>query len=106
VDVEAIPVGDAGQLGAGQEQGLSVTGEGFPERACNPDGSLRSRRLPGALIEDPAEAAAQALRLATQGVAITSGSQTVYAPVETLCSHGDSPHAVEIARAVQQALLA
>jgi 5-oxoprolinase (ATP-hydrolysing) subunit A len=105
---DLLLVGLAGSalLEAGLEQGLRVAGEGFPERAYNPDGSLRSRRLPGALIEDPAEAAAQALRLAARGVPITSGSQTVYAPVETLCIHGDSPHAVEIARAVRQALLA
>ena len=102
-----ILVGLAGSrlLEAGLELGLRVAGEGFPDRAYNPDGSLRSRGLPGAVLEDPAAVAQNAVRLALEGIAVTSGSQTVRLPVETLCLHGDNPGAVENARQVRAALL-
>lgn len=97
-----VVVGLAGSLLVEESllAGQPAAGEGFPERAYNPDGSLRSRRLPGALIEDPAEAAAQAVRLALEGIQF--GDQP--APVQTLCIHGDSPMAVQIAAAVREGL--
>jgi 5-oxoprolinase (ATP-hydrolysing) subunit A len=75
-----------------REMGLPVAGEGFADRRYEPDGTLRSRKLPGALITDPEEAAAQALRLATEGKA------------QTICVHGDTPGAVEILRACRAVL--
>jgi UPF0271 protein len=103
-----ILVGLAGSrlLEAGLELGLRVAGEGFPDRAYNPDGSLRSRGLPGAVLGDPAAVAQNAVRLALEGVALTGGSQTVHLPVETLCLHGDNPGAVENARQGRAALQA
>jgi 5-oxoprolinase (ATP-hydrolysing) subunit A len=75
-----------------REMGLPVAGEGFADRRYEPDGTLRSRKLPGALITDPEEAAAQALRLASEGKA------------QTICVHGDTPGAVEILRACRAVL--
>jgi UPF0271 protein len=72
--------------------GFEVLPEAFADRRYEPDGSLRSRRLPGALILDPHEAAAQALDIARRGVA------------KTICIHGDTPGAAEIACAVRAAL--
>ncbi len=72
--------------------GFAVAGEGFADRAYEPDGSLRSRRLPGALITDPAEAAAQALRLARDG------------RVDTICVHSDTPGAARILAEVRRVL--
>jgi UPF0271 protein len=72
--------------------GLAVAGEGFADRRYEPDGSLRSRKFPDALITDPEEAAAQALRLARSG------------GVETICVHGDTPGAVAILKACREAL--
>ena len=101
-----VLVGLAGSrlVDAGSEAGLSVMAEGFPERGYNPDGTLMNRKLPGALLTDPAQAAENAHRLATEGIAITSGSQTRYVQVDTLCIHGDNPHAVEVAKAIRQRL--
>jgi UPF0271 protein len=73
--------------------GFAVAREGFADRAYEPDGSLRSRRLPGALIEEPAEAATQALRLAREG------------RVDTICVHSDTPGAVSILAEVRRALM-
>jgi UPF0271 protein len=99
---ELILVGLAGSLllEAGREAGLRVAGEGFPDRAYNPDGTLMSRALPGAVLESAEAVAANAVRLATEGVLTARGR----VPVETLCIHGDGPHAVEFARAVRAAL--
>jgi UPF0271 protein len=101
-----VLVGLAGSLllEAGRDSGLRVAAEAFPERGYNPDGSLMSRKLPGAIIHDPREAAGNAVRLATQGIRIQSPEGERILPVDTLCIHGDSPHAVAVAGAVNQAL--
>jgi UPF0271 protein len=72
--------------------GLPVAAEAFADRRYEPDGSLRSRAFLDALITDPREAAAQALRFAREG------------NVQTICVHGDTPGAVEILRACREAL--
>jgi 5-oxoprolinase (ATP-hydrolysing) subunit A len=101
-----VLVGLAGSqlLAAGQEAGLRVAGEGFADRAYNPDGSLRSRRLPGALLETPEQALAQAIRLARDGVVVSSGSQTERWPVETICIHGDTPGAPVFVQSLRSSL--
>lgn len=73
-------------------RGLEYAREGFADRGYDAEGRLVPRGAAGALITDPEAAAAQALRLAATG------------GVETLCVHGDTPGAVEIARAVRGAL--
>ncbi|MFN0101018.1 MAG: LamB/YcsF family protein [Bryobacteraceae bacterium] len=92
---QIILVGLAGSqmLQAFAEEGFETAAEAFADRRYNPDGSLVSRSKANALIEDPAEAAAQALRLARSGT------------VQTICIHGDTPGAAAIARAVAQALI-
>lgn len=72
--------------------GLTAMGEGFADRRYEPDGTLRARKFADALITDPQEAAAQAVRLAGNGV------------VQTICVHGDTPGAVAILKAVSRAL--
>jgi 5-oxoprolinase (ATP-hydrolysing) subunit A len=73
--------------------GLTAAGEGFADRRYEPDGSLRNRKFPDALITDPQAAAEQAVRLARSGT------------VETICVHGDTPGAVGILKACRDALL-
>ncbi len=89
---------------AGSEAGLPVAAEGFVERGYKPDGSLIPRGQPGALIEQPAQAAVQAIQLATQGIRTEVNGEARYWNVDTLCIHGDSPHALQIAQAVRTAL--
>ncbi len=93
-DVPLTLVGLPGSalLAAGDEAGLKTAAEGFCDRAYEPDGSLRSRTLKGALISDPVRCANQALDLARSG------------RVQTLCIHGDTPGAAGIALAVTAAL--
>lgn len=95
---ELILVGLAGSalIAEAEAAGLRLASEGFPDRAYEPDGSLRPRRLPGAVLESIEEICAQAVRLATEGI----GGQAVH----TLCIHGDHPGAAEHAKAVREAL--
>jgi UPF0271 protein len=62
------------------------------------------RSVKGAVIADPAAAAAQALRFARDGEVVTASGATLKLQVETLCVHGDEPAAVSVARAVRSAL--
>lgn len=84
--------------------GLTVMGEGFADRTYRGDGSLQPRSEPGALIEDPDKAAAQALLMALgQPVGACDGSK-ITIDAGTLCVHGDSPAAVRSARAIRECL--
>jgi UPF0271 protein len=87
-----------------RERGLRVAAEGFADRAYNADGTLVSRRQPGALITDPQLAAAQAVRMATQGKVRSIDGREIDLRVHTLCCHGDTPGAVAIVRAVREGL--
>jgi 5-oxoprolinase (ATP-hydrolysing) subunit A len=85
-------------------RGLPVISEGFADRAYTPAGRLLSRREPGAVITNPAEVAARGVRLAAgQPVAAQDGTEiTVHA--DTICVHGDTPGAIELATALRHAL--
>jgi UPF0271 protein len=83
---------------------LRVASEGFADRAYNGDGTLVSRRRPGSLIDDPERAAAQAVRMATEGRVRTIEGAQIEVSVQTICCHGDTPGAVRIVRAVREAL--
>ena len=100
-----VLVGLAGSaiLDAGRDAGLAVAAEAFPDRAYEPDGSLRSRRLAGAVLTDSAEVAARAVAMARGSVVAVDGS-TIPLAADTLCLHGDTPGAVEHAIAVRAAL--
>ena len=83
--------------------GLTAREEGFCDRAYRHDGGLVDRTTAGAVLTDPAAAAAQALTLARGAVVAVDGSVlTLW--VDTLCIHGDSPGAVAIATAVRTAM--
>ncbi len=105
-DAALILVGQPGSAleRAAREYRLRFAREGFADRAYNRDGTLRSRREPGALIDDPQRAAEQALQMVRAQTVTTPEGETIAMPVDTLCVHGDSPHAVEILRAVRAAL--
>lgn len=91
-------------LEAGEAAGLRVVAEGFPDRAYEKDGSLRSRNLPDAIISDPRRVAEHGLELAGKGVQVEHGGIPVAWKVNSLCIHGDSPKAVENARLVRKML--
>jgi 5-oxoprolinase (ATP-hydrolysing) subunit A len=89
---------------AAEEAGLRLVPEAFADRRYEPDGRLRSRSRPGALIADPGEAARQALQIATEGFAVASDGSRVRIEARSICVHGDSPQAIAIAAAVRAEL--
>ena len=89
---------------AAQELGLKVALEAYPERAYNDDGTLRSRKLPGASIHDPAVAVQRAVQMVKEGTVTSYDGNIVNVKVDSLCIHGDNPMAPQIARALVEAL--
>jgi 5-oxoprolinase (ATP-hydrolysing) subunit A len=106
VDPKLVMVGQAGSvtLTYWREMGLRCVGEAFADRAYEKNGKLRSRTLPGALLELPARAAQQALDIVLHQRAITHDGGELAIDAETLCIHSDTPNAAAIAREVRSQL--
>jgi 5-oxoprolinase (ATP-hydrolysing) subunit A len=101
----AGPAGEAAAAAAARA-GLRVVREAFPDRAYLEGGRLAPRTLAGAVIHDPAVIAARALTLAVEGTLTTLEGTPLTLTAQTLCLHGDTPHAAAAARAVREALSA
>jgi UPF0271 protein len=86
--------------------GLPVVAEGFADRGYAADGTLVPRSRPGALIADPAAVAERAIRMAVDGVVVAVDGSLVAVDVASVCVHGDTPGAVELAHSVRAALTA
>jgi UPF0271 protein len=107
VSRELVLVGLAGSAAmrrSAEAEGLRFAAEAFADRAYDAEGRLVPRARPGALITDPAAAAAKAVRIVCEGRVAAIDGTTVEMAADTLCLHGDNPHALEIARAVREAL--
>lgn len=106
VDASLILFGLAGSalLAEGRRAGLRVASEAFADRGYEPDGSLTPRSRPGALIGDATAAAERAVRMVSDGAVETSTGMQIELEVDTICVHGDGPHAVAIARELRAAL--
>ena len=78
--------------------------EAFADRRYLADGSLQPRSEPGSLLTDAAAAAAQAVSIAVNGHVSAADGSPVSLRAESICCHGDTPGAVEIAAAVRRAL--
>ncbi|KAB1138113.1 LamB/YcsF family protein [Micromonospora sp. AMSO12t] len=98
-----LPGSVLAQLAAGA--GLRVVAEGFADRGYLPNGSLVPRTAPGALVTDPEEVAARAVRMATERSVVAVDGSVVPCPVESICLHGDTPGAVRCAELVRAALI-
>jgi UPF0271 protein len=103
---DVVLVGLAGSLmlDVFREAGFAVAAEAFADRRYEPDGTLRSRKFEDALIRDPAEAGRQALSIVERGTVIASDRTEVAVNAQTICIHGDTPGAPEIAATVARTL--
>lgn len=84
--------------------GIAVVLEGFADRAYLADATLMPRSRPGAVLTDPAAVAEQALSIAAAQRVRAADGTWVDLPARSLCLHGDTPGAVELARAVRARL--
>jgi len=104
----ALPVlGLAGSVmfEAATELGLRCVAEVFADRAYRSDGQLVSRREPGAVIHDPDTVAQRVATMVAHGHVTAIDGSKVPVKVESVCVHGDSPGAVQIANAVWERLI-
>jgi len=99
-----VTLPDSALAGAASSEGLSVAAEGFADRAYRKDAALVPRGHPGAVIHDPAEAAARAVQMVTEGTVKAITGETIDLRIDTLCVHGDTPNAPAIARSLRRAL--
>ncbi|GAC1427893.1 MAG: 5-oxoprolinase subunit PxpA [Terriglobales bacterium] len=105
-DRNVVLVGLAGSLmfDVFRDAGFRVAAEAFVDRRYEPDGTLRSRKVEGALIRDPAEAGEQALSIVQRGVVTLPDGTEIAINAHSLCIHGDTPGSQQIAAAVAQKL--
>jgi len=91
-------------LRVAESAGLPVVAEAFADRGYAADGRLVPRSHPGALLHDPAEVAERVLRIASEGTLLAVDGTLIAVPARSVCTHGDTPGAVELARAVRARL--
>ena len=89
-----------------EDAGLPVVREAFADRAYTPDGALVPRRLPGAVLHDPGQIAQRCVAMATGLPVADVEGRPLHLTPDSLCVHGDTPGAVDIARRVRAALTA
>jgi UPF0271 protein len=89
----------------GAKHGIRIAYEFFGDRAYNPDGSLVSRKLPGAVIHDHQQVAEKVLKMVTQGRVTCADGSEIQLAADTICVHGDNPAAVLLIRNIRETLL-
>ena len=89
---------------AARRLGLPLAREGFADRRYDDNANLASRLVPDAVLRDPERAAAQVVRMVSEGEVVSMSGKTVKVNVDTICVHGDEPTAVHVAGKVREAL--
>ena len=88
----------------GRRRGIRIAFEFFADRAYNSDGTLVSRKLPGAVIHDNDVVAAKVVKLVKEGKVKTVDGSEIELQAETICVHGDNPKAVALVRQIRETL--
>jgi UPF0271 protein len=103
-DIVLVGLAGSQMLEVFRAAGFRVAAEAFADRRYEADGTLRARRFPDALIHEPAQAAEQALSIASRGSVVSATGSRCAVEAATVCIHSDTPGAPAIARAVAAAL--
>jgi UPF0271 protein len=90
----------------GKRYGIRVAFEFFADRAYNRDGSLVSRREPGAVIHNPQQAAERVLKMVTEKRIVAKDGADIDVVADTICVHGDNPAAVRLTKQIKESLMA
>lgn len=103
IDSKLILVALAGSplIGWAQESGLNVVAEAFADRAYNSDGTLVSRKQAASVLHDPKIVAERMLQLVQEGGVVSIDGQFTPIDAGSICVHGDSPGALEMAQQVR-----
>lgn len=103
-DLGILAIDNSAQVEVADAIGFPIVREAYADRGYLPSGLLVPRSDAGAVIHDPAVIAERAVRLAQQGEIVAVDGTVIATEARSLCIHGDTPEAVEIARAVRSAL--
>ena len=104
---ELVLYGLAGSelIKAGAKFGIKTAQEAFADRSYQPDGTLTSRSLPGAVIQDVQLAVEQLVRIVKEGKVRALSGEEISLKAETICIHGDGPHAPDLAEEIYNSLM-
>lgn len=107
VDSEIILLGLANSkmISAAGKVGLKAASEVFADRAYNDDGTLVSRKLPGAVIHDKEVAIARTVQMVTKGTVESVNGKVINIKADSICVHGDNPSALEFVKNIRETLL-
>lgn len=103
-DLAIVGLAGSSFVEAAAAAGLDAVDEAFADRAYQPSGELVPRGRPGALITDPAHVAARVVQMAVEHEVVAIDGTVISVDAQSICVHGDTPGAVDIARAVRSAL--
>jgi len=103
-DLGILAIDNSAQVEVADAIGFPVVREAYADRGYLPNGLLVPRSDAGAVLHDPAAIAERAVRLAQHGEIVAVDGTVIPTEARSLCIHGDTPEAVEIARAVRAAL--
>ena len=106
VDPNLVLVALAGSslIELARNEGLTCIAEAFADRAYTPQGTLVSRREAGAVLHNAEQVAQRMLRLVESGTVEAIDGSITRIEAESICVHGDSPGAIQMAREVRQLL--
>ncbi len=105
-DIVIMALAGTAQQEAAEDLGCAWAGEIFADRAYNDDATLVDRRLPNAMIHDPAVAAPRIVEMVQDGAIHSASGKRIPAQIDTICVHGDGPEALALARSVRDGLTA
>lgn len=105
-DIIIMVLAGTAQQAAAKELGCHAACEIFADRAYNDDATLVDRKLPGAVIHDPELAGRRMVEMMQAGAIITESGKHIPTRIDTICLHGDTPEAVDIAKSTRRALKA
>ncbi|HBB85580.1 MAG TPA: LamB/YcsF family protein [Sulfitobacter sp.] len=103
-DLIVVVLAATAQEQAVKSLGCKWAGEIFADRAYNDDATLVDRSKPGAVIHDADTAAARMVDMVKAGAIITESGKHIPTRIDTICLHGDTAEAVQIATAVRKGL--
>ena len=105
-DIVLLALAGSQWISVAEDLGLRVGREIFADRALNTDGTLVSRSKEGSVIHDIQKVVDRSLRMVTEGKAVAISGEVIDVEADSLCLHGDTPGAVDMAQALKQALVA
>lgn len=103
-DLGILAIDNSAQVEVAEGLGFPLIREAYADRAYLPNGLLVPRSEPGAVLHDAGEIAERAIRLAEAGEIVAIDGTVFVSEARSLCIHGDTPEAVEIARTLRQRL--